>query len=135
MRFRKLVFPALLVAALASCGYRLASRKGDAGTGQTMAVRTFTNLTTRYRVEQSMSEAIRKELARTTHYKVIPGDAGDIVVTGEVVAYSASPTVVDEAGRASQYVIAVVLKVLVTETATGKALLRNDSMTFRETFQ
>ena len=135
MRFGKLVFPVLFLAALASCGYRLAARKGDAGAGQTIAVRTFANNTSRYRIEQRMSDALRKELARTTHYKVTSGDSGDVVVTGEVLDYAASPTVVDERGRASQYTIAVRIKVLVTETATGKALLKNDAMTFRETFQ
>ena len=135
MPFPKLVFSALLFAALASCGYRLAARKGDAGAGQTIAVQTFTNLTNRYRIEQGVSDAIRKELARTTRYKVSSGDSGDIVVSGEVLGYGVSATVVDERGRASQYTISVLLKVLVTETASGKALYRNDAMTFRETFQ
>ncbi len=124
MRFRKLVFLALLVALLTGCGYRLAARKGDAGAGQTIAVPTFANSTSNYRIEQRMSEAIRKEFARNTHYKVTSGDTGDLVLRGEVLGYSTTPTVLDERGRAAQYAVSLILKVSVTETATGKALFR-----------
>ena len=135
MKFGKLVFTAVLVALLAGCGYRLAARKGDAGAGQYIAVPTFANSTSNYRIEQSISEAIRKELARNTHYKVTSGDTGDLVLRGEVLGYGTTPTVLDEGGRAAQYAVSIVLKVLVTETATGKHLFQNDAMVFRETFQ
>ena len=135
MKFGKLVFPAFLIALLAGCGYRLAAKKGDAGAGQSIAVPTFANSTSNYRIEQSISEAIRKELARNTHYKVTSGDTGDLVLRGEVLGYGTTPTVLDEGGRAAQYAVSIVLKVLVTETATGKHLFQNDAMVFRETFQ
>jgi hypothetical protein len=120
---------------LAGCGYRLAARKGDVGSGKTIAVPTFVNATTNYRIEQHMSEAVRKELARTTHYSVTSTDTGDVLVRGEVLSYSTNPTVFDDRGRAAQYAITVSLKVLVTETATGKMLLQDDAMAFRENFQ
>lgn len=135
MRFGKLVLPLVMLSLCAGCGYRLAARKGDAGTGQTIAVPTFVNTTTNYRIEQRISEAVRKELARSTHYKVISGEAGDVVVRGQVLDYNTTPTVVDDNGRAAQYAMSVGLKVVVTETATGKTLLQNDSMSFRESFQ
>ena len=134
MRFGKLA-PALLLVVMTSCGYRLAARKGDVGGGQTMAVPTFVNATTNYRIEQRMSEAIRKEFARSTHYKVTSSETGDVVLRGEVVDYNTGPTVLEENGRAAQYAVTVILKVSVTETATGKALLQNNGMVFRETFQ
>ena len=135
MRFGKLALPLVVFALFTSCGYRLAARKGDAGAGQTIAVPTFANNTTSYRIEQRISEAVRKELARTTRYKVTSGEAGDVVVRGQVRDYSTTPTVVDANGRAAQYAMSVALKVLVTDTATGKTLLQNDSMGFRESFQ
>jgi len=134
MRFGKLA-PALLLVVFTSCGYRLAARKGDVGAGQTMAVPTFSNGTTNYRIEQRMSEAIRKEFARSTHYKVTSAPTGDLVLRGEVVDYNTGPTVLEENGRAAQYAVTVVLRVSVTETATGKALFQNNGMVFRETFQ
>ena len=131
----KLILPVVTASVIAGCGYRLAARKGDVGTGQTISVRTFANSTVNYRIEQRISEAVRKELARTTHYKVTSGPTGDIVVQGEVVSYGTTPTVFDDAGRASQYAVGVSMKVLVTEASTGKVLLQNDSMPFRESFQ
>jgi len=135
MRFVKLILPLMILAVFAGCGYRLAARKGDVGGGQTISVPTFANSTVSYRIEQRMSEAVRKELARTTHYKVTSGSTGDVVVRGEVVSYGTNPTVFDDAGRASQYAVSVAMKVLVTETSTGKVLLQNDSMPFRDSFQ
>jgi outer membrane lipopolysaccharide assembly protein LptE/RlpB len=135
MRLEKLALVILVSAALAGCGYRLAARKGDVGGGQTIAVPTFVNNTTSYRLEQRMSEAVRKELARTTHYKVSSTDTGDVVLRGEVLDYSTTPTVLDESGRASQYLVSVLMKVSVTERATGKMLFQNNSMTLRDTFQ
>jgi outer membrane lipopolysaccharide assembly protein LptE/RlpB len=135
MRFGKLVLLVLLLATPTGCGYRLAARKGDVGAGQTLAVPTFANNTSRYRIEQRMSEAVRKEFVRNTHYRVVSSDAGDVVLRGEVLDYNTGPTVLEESGRAAQYAVTLILKVSVTEAATGKALYENNSMVFRETFQ
>jgi hypothetical protein len=126
----------LTVLALAGCGYRLAALKENTGSGQTIAVPTFINKTPGYRIEQRISEAVRKELARRTRYTVTSESAGDVLVNGEVVGYNnTSPTVFNEQGRAAQYAIAVELKILVTETATGKVLFKNDGLAFRDSFQ
>jgi outer membrane lipopolysaccharide assembly protein LptE/RlpB len=118
------------------CGYRLAGLQGNDGTGRTIAVPTFANKSTGYRIEQRISEAVRKELARRTRYTVTSEAAGDVVVSGEVLNYNnTSPTVFNDQGRAAQYAIAVELKILVTDTASGKELFRNDQMTFRDSFQ
>ena len=134
MRLRVLVL-FLLIVSLSGCGYRLASRKGDVGTGQTIAVPTFINGTYTYRIEQRMTESVRKELARRTHYRVTSGETGDVVLKGEVLSYNTSPTVFDPSGRAAQYALGLSMKVLITESATGKVLFENGSMTMRETFQ
>jgi outer membrane lipopolysaccharide assembly protein LptE/RlpB len=134
MRFPKLVLVVAL-GLLSGCGYRLAARKGDIGGGRTLAVPTFANSTNTYRVEQRISEAVRQELVRTTHYKVSSADSGDVLIRGEVTGYGASPTVFDERGRAAQYSLAVTIKVVVTETSTGKTLFRNDGLTLRDNFQ
>jgi hypothetical protein len=135
MRVGKTAFVGALLLLFSACGYRLATRKGDIGANQTIAVPTFVNTTTSFRIEQVMSEAVRKELARTTHYRVISGEGADVVVWAEVLSFSRTPTVFDDHGRAAQYAIGVILKVVVTETSTGKALFQNASMTFRDTFQ
>ena len=134
MRFGKLAL--IFAFALSSgCGYRLAARKGDVGAGRTLAIPTFGNLTNTYRIEQRVSEAFRQEFARTTHYKVTSAEKGDVLIKGEVSGYGQSPTVFDERGRAAQYAVSLQLKIIITETATGKTLFRNDGMILRDNFQ
>src|SRR6185503_8378218 len=111
----------LICVLLSGCGYRLAARKGGASEGRTIAVPTFANRTNGYRIEQRLSEAVRKELVRKTRYHVTTESTGDVVMAGEVIGYGSTPTVFS-GGRASQYAIAVQLKVRVTEISTGKVL-------------
>jgi len=124
----------MLILLLSGCGYRLAARKGGTGEGRTIAVPTFANATTGYRIEQRLSEAVRKELVRKTHYHVTSDSTGDVVMAGEVRGYGSTPTVFI-GGRAAQYAVSVQLKVVVTDTRTGKVLFRNDSWDYRDSFQ
>jgi outer membrane lipopolysaccharide assembly protein LptE/RlpB len=120
---------------LAGCGYRVANKNFNGGQGQTFAIPTFTNRTTSYRIEQRLSEAVRQELVRRTHYNVVASESGDVVMTGDVMAYNAVPVTFDQQGRGSTYEMLVDLKVLVTDTKTGKELFRNDRFTYREVFE
>jgi hypothetical protein len=133
-RIRCLLLLPLALLLLTGCGYRLAARKGGAGEGRTIAVPTFANKTNGYRIEQRLSEAVRKELVRKTRYHVTTESAGDVVMAGEVLGYGSTPTVFSD-GRASQYAISVQLRVLVTDTSSGKVLFRNDNWDFRDSFQ
>lgn len=133
MRFAKLVLP-ILILITAGCGYQLTNKRANAGDGRTISVPTFTNSTTQYRVEQRLSESLRRELVRRTRYKVVSGSTGDVQVSGEVVGYAAFPNTII-AGRASSYIISVELKIVVTDTRSGKVLFRNDHWDFRENFE
>ena len=61
---RKFIVLVLLISSfvLSGCGYRLASKNLNGGEGRTIAVPTFTNKTTTYRIEQRITEAVRQEL-------------------------------------------------------------------------
>src|SRR5215510_15517852 len=107
---------------LGGCGYRLANKNLGGGSGQTIAVPTFTNRTTTYRIEQRMTEAVRQELIRRTRFKVVPDTSGDLVMTGEVLNYSAVPVIFNQQGRGSAYTIIVDLRVHLTDTKTGKVV-------------
>ena len=117
------------------CGYRLAGKQLNEGAGRSIAVPTFANRTTSYKVEQKLAEEVRRELIRRTHFKVTPENTGDVVVIGEVLNYNAVPVIFDQEGRGSAYTILVDLSVRVTESQTGKVLFRNDRWTFREVFE
>ncbi len=123
------------VLTLSGCGYRLASKKLNNGSGQTIAVPTFANRTTTYRIEQRITEAVRRELIRRTRFKVVAGDAADVVVAGEVLSYIAVPVLFNQQGRGSAYSILVDLNVRLTDSKTGGVLFQNDRWTFRDVFE
>ena len=132
---RKSVVVYLLLIVLSGCGYRLATKNLGAGEGRTVGVPTFANKTTTYRIEQRMTEAVRQELVRRTRFKVVPDTSGDLVMTGEVLNYSAVPVIFNQQGRGSAYTIIVDLRVHLTDTKTGKVVFQNDRWTFREVFE
>jgi hypothetical protein len=133
--FVRAAFSLFLTLTLSGCGYRLANKNFNGGEGQTIAVPTFVNKTATYRVEQRLSEAVRQELVRRTRYKVVAESTGDVVVSGEVLSYIAVPVIFDPQGRGSVYSILVDMKLVMTNTKTGKELFHNDRFTFREVFE
>jgi hypothetical protein len=105
---------------LSSCGYHIAGKRLDAGRGATMAVPTFINRTTGYRIEQRLSEAVRQELIRRTRFAVSSRESADVVMTGEILAITLSPVIFNQRGRGSSY--------------TQTAIFNNERWTFREVF-
>ena len=123
------------VALLDGCGYRLANKNLGGGDGQTIAVPTFANKTTTYRIEQRMTEAVRQELIRRTRFNVVPDAGGDLLMTGEVLSYAAVPVSFNQQGRGSTYTMVVDMNIRLTETKTGKVVFQNDHWSFREIFE
>jgi hypothetical protein len=101
----------------------------------TIAVPTFSNRTTTYRVEQRITDAVRQELIKRTRYKVVPEETGDVVMAGEVLSFIAVPIIFNQQGRGSSYSLLVDMSVRLTESSTGKVLFQNDRWTFREVFE
>ena len=124
-----------LLSIFSNCGYRLANKNLGGGDGASIAVPTFTNKTTSYRIEQLMSEAVRQELIRRTRFRVVPESNGDLVMAGEILSYGAVPVIFNQQGRGSVYTIIVDLSVRLTDTRTGKIVFQNDHWTFRDVFE
>jgi Lipopolysaccharide-assembly len=118
-----------------SCAYRLAGKRLNNGAGMTIAVPTFINRTTTYRIEQRITDAVRQEFIKRTRYKVVPEDSGDVVMAGEVLSFIAVPIIFNDQGRGSSYSLLVDMSVRLTESSTGKVLFQNDRWTFREVFE
>jgi outer membrane lipopolysaccharide assembly protein LptE/RlpB len=124
-----------VVLSVSGCGYRLANKNLQGGDGQTIAVPTFTNSTTTYRIEQRLTEAVRRELIRRTRFKVTPEGEADLVMAGEVLGYSAIPVIFNQQGRGSAYTLLVDMNVRLTDSRTGAIVFQNDRWTFREVFE
>jgi hypothetical protein len=131
----KIGFSFMFILVLGGCGYRLAGGRLGQDDGRTIGVPTFVNSTTTYRVEQRLSEAVRRELVQRTRYSVSPEPSGDAVIMGEILSFSAIPIIFNEQGRASAYSIFVEVKVSMTDNSTGRIVFQNDRWVFRETFQ
>lgn len=125
----------LTVTTASGCGYRLAGKKLNNGEGSTLAVPTFANRTTTYRIEQRLTEAVRREFIRRTRFKVVPAEAGDLVIAGEVLSFTAVPIIFNQQGRGSSYSILVDLSVRLTDAKTGAILFQNGRWTFRDVFE
>ena len=134
-KFRTGLAVLLLVGLISGCGYRLAGERVDSGAGRTLAVPVFRNLTTDFRIEQQLTDAVRRELIRRTRYRVTPAGNGDVIVTGEVLDVTSIPIIFTDQGRGTAYTVAVALSVRVTDTADGSILFQNDRWTFSEVFE
>jgi len=123
---------------LASCGYRFADTDTSLPkTVHTIAVPSFNNLSTRYKLTDQLPEAISREFITRTRYRVVSNvNTADAVLRGTVIGYAFNPTIYDPAnGRAAFAEIRVTLSVTLTERATGKVLFTRPNFDVRETYQ
>src|SRR6267142_4456050 len=104
---RKFIVIACLTLIATGCGYRIAGKKLNGGEGRTIAIPTFANRTTTYRIEQRLTEAVRREFIRRTRFNVVPAETGDVVGEGEVRNFIADSIIFNEQGRGSSYSILV----------------------------
>ena len=136
-RLLALVLGPLVLVPLAGCGYSLAGR-GSALPAhiKTIGVPLFTNATTVFDVEQTLTQRVRLEFIGRGRYKVVPDDAGtDAVLKGDITGISIRPTAFDSNQQASRYEITVVVKVEFRDVTTDKVLYENPAQTFKEEYE
>ena len=128
---------ALLAASAAGCGYHV----GGQGTSlpanlHTIAIPAFVNKTSRYRVEQKLTEAVIREfLARSSYHVVSDPSAGDAVLNGEVTSLESVVAVFDSTtGRATSMLVTVRMKVWLVDRETKTEIYRNDNFLFRQPY-
>lgn len=123
---------------LTGCGYHVGG-KADLlpKTVRTIAIPTFGNVTTRYKIADRLGSAISREFLTRTRYQIVadPNDA-DATLRGTVLNYTAFPTVVDQVtGRAAGVQVSVVLQVTLADRASGKVLFTRANMEVRERYE
>ena len=140
-RFLPSVF-CLLVGALgalsSACGYRVAGR-GDRlpPDVKTIAVPIFVNQTSRFRIEQRLTQAVTQEFVERTKFRITHDPAqADAVLKGVVKDVRAGVVAFDRTtGRATALQIQVTAAVELTDLHTKKALFANPNYVFREEYQ
>lgn len=131
-------FTASLALLLSSCAYRFAATDTALPkTIHTIAIPSFANLSTRYKLTDQLPELISREFLTRTRYKVVPDvDTADAILRGAIISYTFYPTIFDPAnGRAAYAELHVLLTVSLTERATGKVLFNRPNFDVRETYQ
>jgi outer membrane lipopolysaccharide assembly protein LptE/RlpB len=125
-----------LAAPLAGCGYALAGRGSALPSHiRTIGVPLFTNATSVFDVEQTLTQRVRLEFIGRGRYKVVPEDTGaEAVLKGDITAISVRPTAFDSQQQASRYEITVVVKVEFRDVTTDKVLYENPAQTFKEEY-
>jgi outer membrane lipopolysaccharide assembly protein LptE/RlpB len=120
------------------CGYHVAGRGARLPqTWRTIAIPALTNRTTRYRIEQRLTEAVIREFLARTTYRVVQDEASaDAVLRGEILSIETSPVLFDAAtGRVTTMVVTLRVKVILTDRQTQKPAYQNDALVFRDEYQ
>lgn len=120
------------------CGYHVAGRAARLPENwQTIAIPTFANNTTRYRIEQRLTQAAIREFITRTKYRIVqdPG-AADGVLRGDVVSIETSPVIFNSTtGEVTTMLVTVHAKVELEDTATHTMIYKNSDMVFRNEYQ
>jgi len=129
---------ALLLLLTTSCGYHVSGR-GDAmpKTLKTIAIPSFGNATTRYKLADRLPAALTREFISRTRYHIVadPNEA-DAILTGAVLSYNSYPTVFDPfTGRAAGVQVIVMLQLRLTERATSRVLYARESYEARARYE
>ncbi len=130
----------LAVLALAACGYRLR------GTGnlrdvlpayvKKIAIPLFKNLTTRFELDKNLTAGVIDEFVARGKVEITTTAAADAVLTGEITAFTASPTAFTPGkGTADRYTITVVVKIELKDSKSQAVIYANPSFAYTEDYE
>jgi outer membrane lipopolysaccharide assembly protein LptE/RlpB len=132
------VFVAACVLTLSACGYHTAGHADLMPKSiHSVCIPAFKNASSRYKLSDHLPEAISREFISRTRYSIVSDcSQADAVLTGTVLNYLASQTVVPVAtGRAVAADLHVILSVTFTERATGAVLYNNANFSVNERYE
>jgi hypothetical protein len=124
--------------ACAGCGYHVAGRASRLPSDwNSIAIPAFKNDTTRYRLEQRLTEAVIREFIERTKYYVVQNvESADGVLHGEVLSIETSPVIFNSTtGEVELMVVTIHTKVLLVDSKTSQPMYKNDDMVFRDEYQ
>ncbi len=121
---------------MSGCGYTLAGRGSTLpATIKTIGIPLFTNRTTVFNLETTLTQKVRAEFIGRGKYDILPEATGvDGLLTGEVTAVSIQPASINANQLASRYAITMVARVELKDTKTNMVLWDNPSLVFRQEY-
>jgi hypothetical protein len=122
--------------ATSGCGYALAGRGSYLPSYiRTIGVPTFTNRTTVFNLETTLTQKVRSEFIGRGKYQIVPDATGvDALLTGEVTTVSIVPISFNSAQLATRYAISMAARVELRDTRANMVLWENPSLVFRQDY-
>jgi outer membrane lipopolysaccharide assembly protein LptE/RlpB len=138
MRRFALASTALALLSLSGCGYHTLGAAAHLPPDvHTLSVPVFATRTEAYHTETAMTEAVIREFATRTHFRVTPneGPDADAVLRGTILKESVAPlTYNSSTQQSSSFLITLVVSVTLTGR-DGKVLYENKNYVFRQQYQ
>ncbi len=127
-----------LLVLLSSCGYHMGGQADLVPKSvQTIAIPAFLTATSRYKLVDSLPNAIATEFLTRTRFKIVnDASRADAVLHGSIISASAYPNVSNPNTGASISVrIVVVLAIRLVENSTGKVLYARPNFPVRQDYE
>lgn len=126
---------ALLVATL-GCGYRFAGRRGSLPESiRVVSVPLFANTTSRPKLDQALTAAIRAEFVKSGAVRVCTSpQEGDAVLSGTIRSFSAVPVGLRSDNVSTSFLIQMVVDIRLTERSTGRTLYEANGVMLRDEY-
>lgn len=129
---------AIVVLATSGCGYALAGRGSFLPAYiKTIGIPMFTNRTTVFNLETTLTERVRSEFIGRGKYQILPENTGvDALLTGEVTAVTIAPASFTANQLASRYTITMAASVQLRDVRNNNMVLwENPSLVFRQDYE
>ena len=118
------------------CGYSLAGRGSFLPASiKTIGIPTFTNRTTVFNLETTLTQKVRAEFIGRGKYDILPSATDvDALLTGEVTAVQIAPASFNTNQLASRYAITMTARVELKDARANMVLWENPSLVFRQEY-
>jgi len=138
MRLFALVLFAAALPGLSGCGYHtLGAATHLPPDLKTLSVPVFATRTEAYHTEAVMTDAVIREFAARTRFKVTPKDSpdADAVLHGTILRENVAPLTYNSSTQQSSSFLITIEASVTLNGRDGKVLYKNDNYVFREQYQ
>ena len=117
---------------MCACGYSasptLSSRI------KSIYIPTFENETTRYGIEQDLTEAVATAFTTDNRLTVVSEQDADVMLRGVIIRYEKGAFTFDRAATVTEYRVSISISVVLEDLAEGKVLWEDDTMNAWEAY-
>ena len=119
------------------CGYALAGRGSFLPAYiRIIGIPTFTNRTTVFNLETTLTQKVRSEFIGRGKYQILPQANGvDALLTGEVSSVTITPASFSTQQLASRYVITMTARIELRDVRADSVLWENLGLVFRQEYE